>query len=59
MINNLQWFIKTSLLLGFLYGSLERTSVFMSDNVLVATEIAQLVLVALCLVGIMFLYIKD
>jgi hypothetical protein len=58
MIKNLQFAIKTLLVLGFSFGAAERTSVFMRDNTLVATELGQLVLVALCLVGLLFLYLE-
>lgn len=59
MIKNLQFAIKTLLVLGFSFGATERASIFMQDNILVATELGQLVLVALCLVGLLFLYIEH
>lgn len=59
MIKNFQFTIKTLLLLGFLFGATERTFTFMSDRLLIATELGQLVLVSLCIVGLLFLYIED
>lgn len=58
MIKNFQFTIKTLLLLGFLFGATERTFTFMSDKLLIATELGQLVLVSLCIVGLLFLYIE-
>jgi len=58
MIKNFQFTIKTLLLLGFLFGATERTFTFMSDRLLIATELGQLVLVSLCIVGLLFLYIE-
>jgi hypothetical protein len=59
MIKNLQFAIKTLLLLGFTFGATERTGVFMQDNLLVATELSQLILVVLCIVGVLLLCIND
>lgn len=59
MIKNLQFAIKTLLLLGFTFGATERTAVFMQDNLLVATELSQLILVVLCIVGVLLLCIND
>lgn len=59
MIRNLQFAIKSFLLLGFLFGVIERVIIFTQDNLLVSSELAQLTLVILCIVGLLFLYAED